>query len=275
MKNEKKENAPLIQKEISTLVLARIEQFTSTGELVLPKDYSAANALRGAMLVLEEAKDRSGKPVLQSCTKASVSMSLLKMVVEGLSVIKKQGYFIPYGDQLQWSRSYQGSIALAKRVGGVKDVVANVVYQDDEFAFDIDTLTGYKKIVKHDQSLANIDNSKISGAYAVVIYEDGRTDLEVMTIKEIDQAWKQGATKGNSPAHQNFAQEMAKKTVINRACKSPINSSSDANLSLTNNEETDDETFTEDVTHEVLNETASVLIEDNPKDEEENEEPKY
>jgi recombination protein RecT len=54
--------------------------------------------------------------------------------------------------------------------------------------------------------------------------------LEEMTIQEILKAWGQGQTKGNSPAHQNFKGEMAKKTVINRALKTLINSSTDSGL---------------------------------------------
>lgn len=220
----------LINKQITDQVLEKINSFQQNKELTLPKDYSPENALKSALLVLSEQKDKNGVSVLEACTKTSVANALLKMVVEGMSVIKKQGYFIPYGKDLTWSRSYQGSVALAKRLGDVKDVVSNVIYQDDVFEFQVDVETGYKRIIKHEQKIENIDNGKIKGAYAVVIYNDGRKDLEVMTLAEIKQAWMQGQMKGNSGAHNNFTQEMCKKTVINRACKTPINSSNDANL---------------------------------------------
>lgn len=228
---EKQSEQPAVrEREITSQVLSKVNAFVNAGELKIPSDYSPENALKGAMLILNELKDRDKKPVLESCSKNSIAQSLLKMVVEGLSPLKKQGYFIPYGGSLEWSRSYQGSIALAKRVGNVSDVVANVIYNEDEFEFSVDVETGYKRILKHVQRIENIDNSKIKGAYAVVIYTDGRKDLEVMTFNEIQQAWKQGATKGTSGAHTNFTQEMCKKTVINRACKQPINSSTDAVL---------------------------------------------
>jgi recombination protein RecT len=217
-------------KDIADKVLAKVEAFTETGELVLPANYSAANALKSAMIIIGETVDRAKKPALEVCTTASVAQALLKMVVEGLSPLKSQGYFIVYGNQLQWSRSYQGSIALAKRVGNVKSVISNVIYEDDSFEYRVNIETGFKELVEHDQEIENIDNNKIKGAYAVINYNDGSRDLEVMTIVEIKTAWNQGASKGNSPAHQGFTQEMCKKTVINRSCKNPINSSSDANL---------------------------------------------
>ena len=83
-------------------------------------------------------------------------------------------------------------------------------------------------IVKHSQKLENIDNSKIKGAYALVTLADGTTQVTIMSMQQIRAAWGQGVTKGNSPAHKNFAEEMAKKTVIGRACKAIINSSDDA-----------------------------------------------
>ena len=49
-----------------------------------------------------------------------------------------------------------------------------------------------------------------------------------MTMDQIKKAWGQGATKGGSPAHKDFTEEMAKKTVINRACKRFINTSDDS-----------------------------------------------
>jgi recombinational DNA repair protein RecT len=51
---------------------------------------------------------------------------------------------------------------------------------------------------------------------------------------------------------------MAKKTVINRACKTPINSSTDA--FLMEDEYEAKETKTEDVKHEIVNETATEEI---------------
>ena len=227
MKNEVTET---VKKDITEQVLMKIHQFQSNGDLVLPNDYSAENAIKSAQLVLSEMKDRTGKPVLESCTKASIAQALLKMVSQGLSVAKGQCYFIPYGPVLNFQRSYQGSIALAIRVSDVTKVVAQCIYENDEFEIGVDLDTGYKKVTKHIPAFENIDNTKIKGAYAIVQLEDGSSYAEIMTIDEITQAWKQGSGYGKSSTHKDFAQEMAKKVVINRACKTPINSSSDAYL---------------------------------------------
>lgn len=54
--------------------------------------------------------------------------------------------------------------------------------------------------------------------------------MEIMSIEQIKDSWNQGAMKGNSPAHKNFPDQMAMKTVINRACKPLIRTSNDAVL---------------------------------------------
>ena len=89
-------------------------------------------------------------------------------------------------------------------------------------------MTSDISITKHRQKLENIDNGKIKAVYAVVTKNDGSHYVEVMTMEQVRKAWGQGATKGQSPAHKNFAEEMAKKTVINRACKLFVNTSSDS-----------------------------------------------
>lgn len=110
----------------------------------------------------------------------------------------------------------------------MSEPVANVIYEGDDFQYEIDPKTAKVSIIKHSQKLENIDNSKIKGAYALVTLADGTTQVTIMSMQQIRAAWGQGATKGNSPAHKNFAEEMAKKTVIGRACKAIINSSDDA-----------------------------------------------
>lgn len=234
MANEKQAAAngtKAVQKyeNISEQVLTRIEEFQKTGGMVLPKDYSVENHMKSAWLILQATTDRSGQQALAVCTKESIANALLDMVLQGLAVSKKQGYFIVYGNKLEFQRSYFGTIALAKRTGGIKtEPVANVIYEGDEFVYTIDPKTARISIVKHEQKIENIDNTKIKGAYALVTLADGTTQVTIMSMAQIRAAWGQGATKGNSPAHKNFAEEMAKKTVIGRACKVIINSSDDA-----------------------------------------------
>lgn len=229
--------AKQFKEETITAVLNKINEFTKSGGLTLPKDYSAGNSLQAAWLIILETKNLDKKPVLDVCTKESIANALFKMTVMGLNPMKKQCSFIAYGNVLTCQREYQGSIALAKRYG-LKSVKANVILKGDEFEFETNGETGRKKIIKHTQTIGSLDGD-ILGAYAITDLGDGQIDTEIMTMAQIRKAWEQGPTKGNSPAHKNFPDQMCCKTVINRAVKTIINSSDDADLFEDENQETD------------------------------------
>jgi recombination protein RecT len=186
--------------------------------------------LETAYLVLSEQKDKAGKSVLESCTKPSIANALFSMVTWGLSPMKSQVYFIPYGDKLQISKSYLGNIAIAKRTAGVKEVNAVLVYKNDLFNIGVNPKTGIFEVFEHSTSLENINDAEIIGGYAVVIFNDGSVKTEIMNIKQVETSWNQGYAKGGSPAHKNFRGEMVKKTIINRALKTVIGSSDDSAL---------------------------------------------
>lgn len=219
-----------VERNITDQVLSRVASFQAAGEMRLPKDYSPENALKSAYLILSEAKDKDGKQVLQSCSQESIAQALLKMVTEGLSPMKRQGSFIAYGGRLSWQREYAGNIAMARRVGGLKKIKANAIFEGDVFEFEVDTETGRRRLIKHTQTLKTVGSGKIIGAYAITELEDGTKDMEVMDIVKIQKAWEQSINKGKSPAHINFPDQMAAKTVINRACKLLINTSDDSDL---------------------------------------------
>ncbi|MDY0104631.1 MAG: RecT family recombinase [Lentimicrobium sp.] len=236
-----------VKKDISTQVLSKINEFQSTGELKMPKDYSPENALKAAYLVLSDPKTN----LLMKCTKESIANALLKMVVWGLSPLKKQCDFIAYGDKLDCSIEYTGNIALAKRYGNLKWIKAKAIFEQDDFAWNVDAETGRNNIVSHKQTLDSISEKAIKGAYAIYELKDGTRDVEIMSISQIRDAWNQGAMKGNSPAHKNFPDQMSIKTVINRACKILIRSSDDSVL-------VDDDGSEADKLKQVVDENANL-----------------
>lgn len=236
-----------VKNDISNQVLAKIESFQSSGELRLPKDYNVENALKSAYIILSDPKNN----ILAKCEKSSIAEALLKMVVYGVSPIKKQCYFIPYGEKLECSISYAGNIAIAKRYGKLKSIKGNAIFEGDTFEFEVDTTTGRRKVTKHIQTLESVGSNKIKGAYAVYELNDGSFDVEVMSIAQIQMSWGQGGSKGNSPAHKNFADQMAVKTVLNRACKLLISSSDDSVLYDPLEEKEVIDVTSENVQHEV------------------------
>jgi recombination protein RecT len=234
--------------------LARINEMQTTGNLQLPANYNAENAMRSAWLLIQQTKNLENKPALEICTQASVANALLDMVLQGLSPVKKQCYFIVYGSTLTMQRSYFGTIAISKRVAGVKEAIGIPIYEKDVFKYTIDIRSGVKTVTQHEQEFENIDVAKLKGAYAVITYEDGHVEYDIMTMQQIRASWEMGKAKGNSPAHKNFPDQMACRTVISRALKIPVNSSNDEDLFTEVEENTFSKQVTEDVKHTIATE---------------------
>jgi len=229
-----------IKEETVDAIALRVQKLQQCGDLDLPVSYSAPNALKSAWLILQNTKDMNKKPVLEVCTRESITNSLLDMVVQGLNPAKRQGYFIAYGDQLTFQRSYFGTMLVARMVDETipeDGIVAEVIYEGDVFKYKLER--GKKIITQHEQEFGNVDKKKIVGAYCVVYDHDGNVKSTVlMTMEEIKQSWKQSkqnpvnsdGTLNASSVHGKFTSEACKKTVINRACKPIINSSNDETL---------------------------------------------
>lgn len=212
---------------IANEVLERVTEMKNNKELELPANYSAANALKSAYLTLQGVKDARKRPALEVCSAHSVANALLNMVVQGLSPAKTQCYFIVYGDKLQMQRSYFGTITALKRLESVKDITAQVVHEGDTFQIGSDQ--NFQTIVRQfDPDFKNQDK-EIIAAFARIFRTDGSYVDTIMTKKEIDQSWSQTRQQHNK-VQQNFSQEMAKRTVLNRAAKMFINTSDDSDL---------------------------------------------
>lgn len=240
----------LLKKDTVDVVTEKIREFQNNKEIHLPADYSAENALKSAWLTLQSTVDKEKKPALEICTKDSIANSLLDMVVQGLNPAKKQCYFVVYGNKLVCMRSYFGTMAVTKMASKAKEVYAQVIYKGDDFEYTIER--GRKKILKHIQKIENVNNANILAAYCVIEFEDGHEVMDLMTIDQIKQAWMQGINyRETGGVHQKFTEEMAKKTVINRTCKSCINSSNDNYLLAHHFNQTEDTVLEEEVEEEI------------------------
>ncbi|MEQ7093803.1 RecT family recombinase [Enterococcus gallinarum] len=215
------------QRSLDEQVIGNLDRLKDQG-LEMPPSYSPQNALKSAFF---ELTNNTAGNLLQAAAnnqemKTSISNALLDMVIQGLSPAKKQCYFIKYGNKVQLMRSYFGTMAVLDRVTGGADITPVVVRKGDDFQVGMD---GPNMVVtKHDTSFENLDN-EIVAAYVVIKLANGKETTTVMTKKQIDQSWSKSKMKGSGP-QKEFPEEMAKRTVINRAAKGLINTSNDNDL---------------------------------------------
>ncbi|HIF1056500.1 TPA: recombinase RecT [Enterococcus faecium] len=220
-----------LQKDITDVVLGKITELESQG-VKLPNNYNAANALKQAFFKINEValSQREGGGLYMekygntSVGKASIANALLDMIQQGLNPGKNQCYFIAYGPKLQMSRSYFGTQAALKRLDEINDVKAEVIRKDD--VFEIGSIDNETVVTKFVPSFENMDK-EIIGAFATITKSDGNKVYTIMTKKQIEKSWSKAKTKS---VQNDFPEEMAKRTVINRAAKPFINTSDDAEL---------------------------------------------
>lgn len=250
----------LSERQITSGVNRRIEE-KQNENFIVPPNYSLGNALSNAYY---ELKNSSSGNLLSQCTDESVYISLLDMVAQGLSPAKKQCYFIKYGDKVQLRRSYFGTMKVVKELNEVKDIWAGVIFEGDVFKSEI--VNGRRRFVSHESDWENQDNP-IKGAYCIIKDINDEEHLTIMTKKQIDKAWSKAKTKN---VQVDFPDQMAMRTVINRAAKSFINTSNDSSyfveaLNRTTENEYDNDRQVKDVTPQETNSLDDLIGHQNEK----------
>ena len=212
-----------------------ITEYVEHKSLTLPPNYSAANAIRTAQLLMQDNAD------IMNCTKASIYKSLLEMSIAGLSpsADKAQCYFIAYGKKCTMQPSYYGYEAIAMRIDPtIKEIIAHPVKEGEDFDFEIQP-DGYYKILKHKPTLATMAKRECIGAYATINYNDGKPPRSmVVSWEEIEQAWRQSKMQPfdesgklkKTATHYKFFNDMVKKTIAAKITKPIIRTADDSNL---------------------------------------------
>jgi len=175
----------------------------------LPKDFNKARFVQNCVALLND------NPQLQKYNRNQIISGLLKGSYLGLDFYSKECYLVPYGNQLNYQTDYRGAKKLAKKysIRPIKDIYAKLIREGDEFEEMI--LNGEPSFNFKPKFL---NDGKIIGAFAVVLYQDGGLGYDVMSLSELENTRKHSKAS-NSPAWKDFTGEMYKKTVLHRLCK--------------------------------------------------------
>ncbi len=145
----------------------------------------------------------------------NLARCIIKGAYLGLDFANKECYVITYGGKPEFMTDYKGEEKLVLNFAArpVKNIYAQIVKENEEFYVETN---GENKKVIHRQGLSD---GKILGAYAVVIYKDGTSNVEVMTRKEIETVRDKFSKQAKGKAWTDSFGEMCKKTVLRRLCK--------------------------------------------------------
>jgi len=208
MENAKPTTA--IQKAQKSELAQLLEARQASLAQVLPKHITPERMVKVALLCCNQT------PALKKCTPESVFLAVLQSAETGLELGSALGhaYLIPYGTEAKFMPGYKGLVDLVRRSGTVKDIQVEIVFAKDEFIRE----GGFEPKFKHVP--AEGDRGAPRGAYCIFTFKDGGHQATYMTTAEINAIRDVVLSKqrGDSP-WKNHWSEMAKKTVVRRACK--------------------------------------------------------
>lgn len=154
-------------------------------------------------------------PRLAQCRPESFIGSMLTAAQLGLepNTPLGQAYLIPYKDECQFQIGYKGLLDLAYRSGEFQCIMAEIVYENDEFSFEY----GLSATLSHRPAQGN--RGEMKWVYAMYKLKNGGYSFVVKSIDDIiAHGKKYSKTYGNGPWQTAF-EEMAKKTVIKALLK--------------------------------------------------------
>lgn len=205
------------KKEQPTTMLGWIQGYEKQIAKALPSVMTPERFTRIAMTAVTQ------NPELGKCTPGSFIGALLTAAQLGLepNTPLGQAYLIPFYNgktktlEAQFQLGYRGMIALAHRSGELQNIEAHVVYENDQFEYEL----GLEPKLKHKPAMKN--RGEIAWVYAVYRLVSGGYGFEVMSVEDVNKhrdKFSKAAQRGFSPWKTAW-EEMAKKTVIKKALK--------------------------------------------------------
>lgn len=183
--------------------------------LALPEGFNTERFTQNAVALLN-----NNETLMKFCKEhkdgvAQVRAGMMRGAYLGLDFLNREAYLVPYGSKLDYQTSYIGEIKLRKKysVRPIKDIYADVVREGDDFSYEV--VDGEPTL--HHKPLP-FNNKPVIGAYAVCIFEDGGKQIDTMSLADLENT-RSASKASKSPAWTKFTNEMYKKTVLRRLCK--------------------------------------------------------
>lgn len=158
----------------------------------------------------------SSNPKLQECTPQSFLGAMMQAAQLGLepNTPLGQAYLIPYGRDCSFILGYQGLLTLAYRTGEYKDIYAHVVYENDEFEYEL----GLEPKLVHKPAM--VDRGKPIAYYAVYHLKNGGYGMAVMSYDDMVKHRNQySKASGKQTPWVTSFDSMALKTVLKKVLK--------------------------------------------------------
>ncbi|MBU8540851.1 recombinase RecT [Falsiroseomonas tokyonensis] len=177
--------------------------------MALPSHIKPEKLQRVVMTVAQQ------NPALLDADRRSLLGACLKCAADGLIPDGREAALVMFKDKVQYMPMMAGLLKRARNSGEIAGVIAQVIYERDEF---IQTPDDFDHPIRHRPPALGQDRGKPIGAYALGKLKDGTVVSEVMSLSEIEKVRRVSRASGAGPWVQ-WWDEMARKTVFRRLSK--------------------------------------------------------
>ena len=162
-----------------------------------------------------------GNTYLQKCEPQSILNAVVNVARTSITLnpVMRLAYLIPRKNKCVLEFSYMGLVAMLRDNGCIKSISAHIVYEDEEFDYDVAFNT-----IKHKPNFAKTekehDARETIGCYSRATLPNGEVVFEFMPMWEIDKVRSMSEGSGSKySAWNTWRDEMIKKSVIKRHFK--------------------------------------------------------
>ena len=156
-------------------------------------------------------------PNIAEASTNSILGVCLKAAADGLLLDGREAAIVIYrgkqGPQAKYMPMVYGIFKKVRQSGEISIFNSFLVYENDDFSITY----GMEPTVNHTPSFKG-KRGDVIGCYAICKFKNGDSDLEWMTVDEIEAVRARSKAKNTGPWHTDWG-EMARKTVIRRMSK--------------------------------------------------------
>lgn len=153
------------------------------------------------------------EPKLLQCTPDTVLRAVATALQRGL-VIGETIHLVPVGDACQPWNDYKGDVELVIRTGVCQAIMANPVYEREEFAYE----EGLEPFLRHVPARRATDRGALIGAYARARVRAGHYVVRWMPLDDVEAI--RAKSKSWGPARMKECPPWyAMKTAVHALCK--------------------------------------------------------
>lgn len=206
------------------VVAQSINELAPTLAVSLPKHIPVDGFIRAALTHMQTHPDL-GKMLAPNCNKRTIYLALQKAAIDGLMLDGRDACLVTFNNNKTTPQSvdvvympmYYGLMRLARMSGGVKDVMAEVVFEKDKFTYR----AGLDECPVHEADWFAEDRGNPIGAWAMISMLNGGAYVSILPRTKIARiaTGARSNAKQYDPKNGTHWQEWWKKAALRNVCK--------------------------------------------------------